>query len=847
MANENKYFPDKPEVNPRIYAYKLIGVPDHEGFLKIGETNQDVHDRIKQQTQTAGITYELVLDVSASKNDGNTIRDHEVRARLIEKGHQKLNPKIPNLGKEWLRCEKADIESTINEIKLGKTFETPRNLNFKMRPEQKQAVLETSNFFKNFIKLYPDNTPKFLWNAKMRFGKTFTTYQLAKEMKFKRVLVMTFKPAVENSWKEDLEGHIDFEGWQFYSKNTLFEYEDLDFDENIVCFGSFQDFLGKNPSTGGIKSKNKWVHKTDWDMVVFDEYHYGAWRENAKELFETDDNKEKSILLGEGLEYFDHDVLPIKSKSYLYLSGTPFRAISSGEFLEDQIFNWTYLDEQKMKKKYEDRAKNPYKALPKMLMMTYQLPDSMKEIAEQGQFNEFSLNRFFEAKGEGDDAKFIYEDEVQKWLELIQGNLKNEITQNLKLRKTPPMPFSHAPLKKALNHTVWVLPSVSSCFAMKNLLEQPNNIFYKDYEVICAAGTSAGIGIEALPPVRNAMEDPLNTKTITLTFSKLLTGVTVRPWSGIFMLRSVESPETYFQAVFRVQNAWTIPNPENVNEDIILKEVCYVFDFDPNRALRKIVDYSSRLSEGGTSTEQKVKEFLQFLPVLAYDGSFMQEIDAEGLIDMAMSGTTATLLARGWQSALLVNVDDFTLSNLLNNEEAMAVLTKIEDFRNLAEDLEIIINKSESIKKAKRDANDEEISKEKKKALSQEEKEVRSKRKVVQEKLQKFSTRIPVFMYLTDFRERALEDVITNLEPNLFKKVTGLTQSDFKLLKNCGVFNEPLMNDMVFKFKRYEDSSLIYTGINNQKEGSVGLFSTTISQEEYNKLLDEDKIIENIE
>lgn len=838
-----EYFPEKKVANHRIYAYTINDVESHEGAIKIGESMRDPHIRIKEQTQTVGVSYNLLLNKSAIRNDGSVIRDYAVRKQLLSKGH-----KQSSVGREWIECDIEDVESSINELLLNKTFETPRNLNFKMRPEQENAVNLTSQFITNFNNEHPGKIPKFLWNAKMRFGKTFTTYQLAKKMDFQKVLVMTFKPAVENSWREDLEMHVDFDDWQFYSKNSLIDYEDLNKDKNLVCFGSFQDFLGKNPSTGGIKTKNEWVHQTKWDLVVFDEYHYGAWRENAKELFESDEVAEKRFLMGDGIDYFDEEVLPITSKSYLYLSGTPFKAISSGEFLEDQIFNWTYLDEQKGKKEWPNSEEsNPYKSLPRMVMMTYQLPDSMKEIAEQGEFNQFSLNRFFEATGDASNAKFIYEDEVQKWLDLIRGSSKNEILQNLKQKKQPPMPFSHAPLLRSLNHTVWVMPSVAACFAMKKLLENRNNIFYHDYEVICAAGSSAGIGLEALPPVRKAMEDPLNSKTITLTFVKLLTGVTVRPWTGIFMLRSLESPETYFQAAFRVQNAWTAPDLDKEDKEIILKEECYIFDFDPNRALRKVVEYSSRLVDGEKSTESKVREFLKFLPVLAYDGSFMQEIDAEGLIDMAMSGTTASLLARGWQSSLLVNVDDFTLNSLLNNKEAMDVLTKIEDFRNLSDDLEIIINKSEAVKKTKRELNDSDLPKEERKKLTDDEKEVKSKRNQIKEKLQKFATRIPIFMYLTDFRERALEDVITNLEPLLFKKVTGLTQGDFKLLKNCGVFNEPLMNDMVFKFKRYEDSSLEYTGINNQQNDSVGLFSTTISTKEYKKLLGEDKIIENIE
>ena len=200
-----------------------------------------------------------------------------------------------------------------------------------------------------------------------------------------------------------------------------------------------------------------------------------------------------------------------------------------------------------------------------------------------------------------------------------------------------------------------------------------------------------------------------------------------------------------------------------------------------------------------------------------------------------MSGTSATLLARRWESALLVNVDNDTLRRLMNNPEAMDALMKIEGFRNLNQDIETIINKSEAVKKAKKDANDKEIAKSKKKELTEEEKEYKSLRKKIQEKLIKFATRIPVFMYLTDYRERSLKDVITQLEPGLFRKVTGLTLKDFELLVSLGVFNSALMNDAIYKFKRYEDASLEYTGINKHEDENIGLFDTVLSREDYER------------
>jgi len=414
---------------------------------------------------------------------------------------------------------------------------------------------------------------------------------------------------------------------------------------------------------------------------------------------------------------------------------------------------------------------------------------------------------------------------------------------NLKMgARKPPFPFSHAPLLKVLNHTFWFLPSVAACYAMANLLKQRQNKFYHDYTVVVAAGTQAGIGLHALQPVLNAMTDnPLESKTITLSCGKLTTGVSVKPWTGIFMLRNSSSPETYFQSAFRVQTPWVIKNPDSKspNKEEILKEECYVFDFAPNRALRQIADYACRLNINESNPEKNVEDFINFLPVLAYDGSSMKQIDAAGILDIAMSGTTATLLARRWESALLVNVDNNTLARLMANKEAMKALMNIEGFRSLNQDIETIINKSEAVKKARKEANDRELTKTEKKALTDEEKQYKCLRKQIQEKLIKFATRIPIFMYLTDYRERSLKDVITRLEPALFKKVTGLWVKDFELLVSLGVFNSSLMNDVVYKFKRYEDASLEYSGVDRHRGENIGLYDTVLTPEDYQTLINE--------
>lgn len=841
------FFQQRPDVNPMIYAFELIGVPDHKGYLKVGYTDkQTPEERVRQIMHTSAVPYRIVFKEGAMKNDGQTFMDHDVHEVLRRNGfRQLLQGEDRN---EWFKCSVRDVHAAVQELKTGIRHTAERNQSFGMRPEQSLAVQQTMVYFKSAKEEDPDHTPKFLWNAKMRFGKTFAAYQLARKMGFKRVLILTFKPAVQSAWSEDLQTHVDFAGWQYIANKDAQElgttidkmYIKAKKNQPIVVFGSFQDLLGTNEA-GGIKAKNEFIHFEHWDLVIFDEYHFGAWRENAKKLFDNPDEEadydfdQEKYKASEADNAYNETFLPITTDHYLFLSGTAFRALNSGEFIEEQIFNWTYRDEQDAKAKWKGPGKNPYLSLPRMVMLTYKIPEEIRKIAEQGEFNEFDLNVFFSAEGKGADAHFVFEKEVQSWLDLIRGSYTPSAVDDLKLGKdAPPMPFSDTRLLPLLSHTLWFLPNVASCQAMKNLLEKPQNKrgFYGDYKVILCAGTKAGIGVDALPPVMNAMDDPLATKTITLSCGKLTTGVTVRPWTGIFMLRNLQSPETYFQAAFRVQSPWVIRD-DNGNE-VIMKEDCYVFDFALDRALRLIADYSCRLDVSESDPEEKVGEFINFLPVLAYDGFTMKQVSAQDILDIALSGTSATLLARRWQSALLVNVDNDTLARLMANKEALDALMNMEDFRSLNSDIETIINKSNAVKKAK--AENDKLTPKQKKELTDEEKEYKSMRKEIQQKLIKLATRIPIFMYLTDFREKSLKHVIMHLEPRLFKKVTGLDIDDFNTLCNLGVFNADTMNDAVFKFKRYEDASLTYAGVDRHAGEDVGGWDMVLKRKEYERL-----------
>ena len=834
----------KPEARPRIYAYS-IDDEAHEGLLKVGQTTRDVKQRIAEQLKTAVIkNYKIELDESAERDDGSIFTDHEVRAGLAKKGFE-------NTELEWMRCSVKEVRTALTELRTGKRFTGTHHETFPMRREQAEAVDKTFDYYHSIWAENHHAVPRFLWNAKMRFGKTFSTYQLARKLGTKRVLVVTFKPAVEDAWQTDLESHTDFDGWQYLSRSSGSDPTQIEKGKPVVYFGSFQDLLGRD-AAGNIKPKNEWLHTINWDLVVFDEYHFGAWRETAKELFEGEEDavakKEAKLEYAAGLEYMNEDLtvlseketefLPITTRAYLYLSGTPFKALATGEFIEEQIFNWTYTDEQRAKEAFaagHPGQRNPYGSLPQMRLLTYQMPDELLAIASGGEFDEFDLNAFFEASGDGIMARFKHKNDVQKWLDIIRGGYTLQSVEHLKTGTRPPFPYSDVRLLPYLQHAFWFLPNVAACHAMANLLAEKHNTFWHNYAVIVAAGTSAGIGLDALPPVRRAIGSGFESKSITLSCGKLTTGVTVAQWSSILMLRNLKSPETYFQAAFRVQSPWSIKNPngDNPNEEEIFKPVCFVFDFAPTRALRQLSEYGIGLSPNEPNPENAVKDLVSFLPVLAYDGANMTQIDAGGILDIAMAGTSATLLARKWESALLVNVDNDTLRRIMDNAEAMAAVERIEGWRSLGDNIiETIINKSEKVKDLKNKAKEGDLSPKEKKELTAEEKEYKSKRKLVQEKLIKFATRIPAFMYLTDFRENTLQDVITRLEPDLFLAVTGLTVKDFHLLVRLKVFNTEQMNAAVFAFRRYEDASLRYTGIESHEGlAHYGLYNTVVARE----------------
>jgi hypothetical protein len=840
------YFDPQSEF-PWVYAYTTPeesntvwkGSRKGVGLLKIGYTSGNVQRRVSDQFPTnspRSDRYQIVFSEKAVTSSGLFFKDHKVHAALVNKGIHRIK------NTEWFECSVSELRSVVLEIQMEKPVRLDRFLNYRPRPEQERAVKETASYFRSVsAESLGGRPPHFLWNAKMRFGKTYATYLLAKEMGWKRILVLTFKPAVLGEWQSQLEQHVDFEDWQFIGgKDSQLE---IDPSRPLCWFLSFQDIGGKQG--GKIKERLEPVYATEWDCIILDEYHFGSWNDKTKELYDREELANVEDILAKdddldetpavGIDVIE-DQSPLQSKHYLYLTGTPFRALTNGEFLENQIFTWSYADEQREKANWKGPLEsNPYADLPQMVMLTYELPSSAREIAQKGELNEFDLNEFFRAEPidgiqSGAGFKFVHETEVQQWLSMVRGQYREEDYEPTPGVEAPLAPFAAQELIGYLNHTLWYLPSVGSCRAMERLLKMPQNTFFSDYSIVVAAGNKIGIGAEAVKSVKSVIGSGLTNKTITLTFAKLITGVSIPPWSGVFMLRNTSNPESYFQTVFRVQTPWTLTNADgkDPNSKVILKNRCYVFDYAPNRALKFISEYAERIDIGeDRRLEARVAEFVKFLPVLAYDGSRMREINAAEILSISSSGIGSAMLTRRWKDTRMVVVNNLTLEKLINQPELVQALQEVEQFRSL--DLSEVLLK---VVNTERDLNP--LKKQRQPLLDAQkklDKESKNLKKELREKLMWFVARIPVFMYLTDFREQELQDVIRQMESDLFTRVTGLKLQDFDKLCELGVFNKRALSYSIFQFRLAEEGSLMYAGL-DRRSSKIGGFDTVLERRE---------------
>lgn len=639
------------QVVPMIYAYTTPTVTSNEGWIKIGYTEkQTVEQRINQQTHTASIPYTVEWQDNALYKDGSgkSFTDHDFHQYLEVQKSIERRPKT-----EWFHTDAATSYLYFGQFASRKDEPTQQGSTYELRQEQQDAVAKTKAYFEK-------GGTEFLWNAKPRFGKTLTCYDLIRQMGFQKVLIVTNRPAIANSWAEDFNKFIGWRGkLRFVSdtdalkgKKGVYTREAyLDAESRLpegkshgmVAFESLQGLKG-SVYFGGNYQKLEWMaksyndlkgithHGIDFDLLVIDEAQEGIDTIRTEHAFEN-----------------------ISRKHTLYLSGTPFKALASGQFSEEQIYNWSYADEQERKASWQSDDYNPYEVLPQLSMYTYQISGMIQEKLERGVDLEnedgavdyaFDLNEFFLTKGTGESTHFVHEEEVKKFLRSLTSNEK--------------YPFSTTTLRKELAHTLWMLNRVDSCKALARMMKSDEfKDIFGEYEIIVAAGDGKLSEDEetekAFDRVKKAIAE--HEKTITLSVGQLTVGVTIPEWSGVLMLCNLKSPSSYMQAAFRAQNPCMI----RVGAEQFRKERAYIFDFDPARTLIIFDEFANNLlssttNGGGTAEERKenIQKLLNFFPVLGEDAEGkMVELDAAAVLTIPRRLKSLEVVRRGFMSNFL--------------------------------------------------------------------------------------------------------------------------------------------------------------------------------------------------
>ncbi|MCO8297452.1 DEAD/DEAH box helicase family protein [Tetragenococcus halophilus] len=641
------------KIYPQIYAYTLPNREEDNGWVKIGYTERkDVETRIKEQTRTAAFTEDylkLWSEPARFQHTNKWFKDYQLHNYLRKFKHIEQRP-----NSEWFYYDGVPRKSHDDFIDFTnkKKDQSKEELKYQLRSEQKMAVDKTLAYAKH----HPGG--KFLWNAKPRFGKTLTTYDLIRKMDAKSVLIVTNRPAIANSWFDDFEKFIAWQTSYFFistsdslkNRPSITRKEFLSNsgkDSRQITFISLQDLKG-SISFGGTINKLKWVKDLNWDLLVIDEAHEGV------DTFKTDVAFEN-----------------IKRRFTLHLSGTPFKAVGSGKFSDEEIYNWTYEDEQVAKQTWRDaEAVNPYEKLPRLNLFSYQMSQMITEEVNQGaKVNgenidyAFDLNEFFSTK---DNGKFVYEEDVKRWLDTLTNNEK--------------YPFSTKKLRNELKHTFWILNRVASAKALQKLLQ--NHPVFENYKVVLAAGDGKNneddnlvVNSKTLDRVQQAIKE--NDKTITLSVGQLTTGVTIPEWTAVLMLSNMKSPSLYMQAAFRAQN------PCNFEEEnkVYQKENAYVFDFAPERTLLIYDEFANNLSNdtsngNGTTDARKdnIQQLLNFFPVIAEDDDGkMRELDVGQVLTIPKAIKAQEVVKRGFMSNLLFQ----NISGIFTSEGAREILEQL--------------------------------------------------------------------------------------------------------------------------------------------------------------------------
>ena len=629
---------------PMIYAYTTPEIARHDGWTKIGYTEQDVDKRLVQQAHTVDVQYKEEWRGNAIFDDGSgdTFTDKDFH-RYLRKNDINQEPGKNN---EWFEISGQASRLMFYDFKAnrGVLQKLSSVIPYELRREQKEAVDRAKDYF-----LLHENG-EFLWNCKPRFGKTLSVYDLCKKMDTKRVLIVTNRPAIVNSWYEDYAKFIGREAGYFFVSGvdgikdrplviTMESYrDDVKAREKrgwepmkMICFMSLQDLKGSK-YFGGNFEKHRYVANAKWDLLVIDEAHEGV------DTYKTD-------------VAFDH----IKRKYTLHLSGTPFKALANDKFESRAIYNWTYADEQKAKRDWVDvpGTDNPYGKLPQLNMFTYQMSEIIRDELKQGVDIDgeeveyaFDLNEFFATT---DTGRFVHNESVNRFLDAMTSQEK--------------FPFSTDDLRNELKHTLWLLNRVDSARALaKKLKAHP---VFKDYEVVLAAGDGKMDEEQETAKAFDRVNKAISKydKTITLSVGQLTTGVTIPEWTAVMILSSIKSPALYMQAAFRAQNPCMFTN----GKEYFRKKNAYVFDFDPARTLIVYEQFANDLSadtssgKGDSDTRKAhIKELLNFFPVIGEDADGeMVELDAEKVLSIPRKIKSQEVVKRGFMC-------DFLFQNISN-------------------------------------------------------------------------------------------------------------------------------------------------------------------------------------
>ena len=753
-------------------------------LLKIGHCKKGTHKkRIRGQFNASNPERPSILWVK-DLPEGKT--DHNIHSQLLKNG---VTKKEDGVGKEWFYASLDDIKKAFNQV-----TKDSRTYDYQLRDEQKQAVKKAEKWFLNSNKENKYNN-RFLLKAKMRFGKCFTGISIAKKLKAKKTIVVTFKTNVKDSWMKYPNQHKNFTNWKGITSKKDDVYDSLEngFDinsckKNLVLFVSMQDLRG-----GANKSKFKNLFKTHWDVLIFDEIHYGGDAKIEKEIFDIEKiTKEVEEKIKE---------LRLKYTYRVDMSGTPFRFETRHNFHEDQIFTYTYLDEQKKKVEEkinrEKKTKQIYERFPKLNLWTTEITQeevNRQRLRDQTHDEDWSLNKLFKVTDE--QKGFDNDEAVNHFLENLiktgHENTRNSVYGDVGRIKCK-FPVDNK------RHSLWWVYSTNTAKALEDTLKKHH--YFKKYKIINVAGDNKKIAeCDFNNMLSGVQNNPNELGSITITHSRLLTGVTVEKLDSILVLNDCKSPETYLQAIFRVQSPWL----DGRNSPI--KKECYVFDFAIKRCLKIIYELGKKIAEKDkVPVDQIYHELIEAMNISQLkflDGELTSEkIEVEDIIENYDERTLAKKLN---SRRNLVSANWF--SRLANNLELEAIVSKIRGYRAINTE-----EKDSGLKLSKKDktrSNKPHTSSVNNKLTLED----RKKRKYIGDQGVRLSVILADFMYMTKKREGLVKDIIENRlkEKTFFKSITGITVEEFELLCNPdkGLFKKDELNNRIGHFYRKENSSI---------------------------------------